>query len=1315
MAKKDNLEDKNNNTYNRSKEEKYWLNKFSGELTKSYFPYDFKIEKKTDPQIEIETLVIGGEVYERLVKLSNNSDFRLYMILLAGMNILIEKYTSNNDIIIGTTVLKQDIDGDFVNTILALRNKINLELTFKEFLLKVREDFIKDIENQNYSIDSLLYKLDLSTNEKEFPLFSNALLLSNIHEEKYLKDIILNTKLIFSNRGNELYGEFSYNSSLYERSTIKRIIGHFNRLLEQVIFNLDVKISEVDLLSDNEKSKVLNDFSGTLNCNIPDKTIIELFNEQVSKNPERIACEYGDLKITFSELNKRTNQLANILSEKGIKSESIVAILLDRSIDMLVSILGTIKAGGAYLTIDKNYPEKRIEFILNDSDAKILITENQYLTGSVNKDTLLFEDLEFQNKFKENGNNDNKPESLLYIIYTSGSTGKPKGVLIENKGCVNMVQSHKRIFKNDHNSRMSQVSSCSFDAMSFEIWPCLTSGGNLCIANDEIQKDPFKMKKWLIKNHVNISYQPTYMVEKLLEDEWSGKRSSLKAIRAAGDCFRRNPLREYPFKIYNLYGPTEDTVWTTFAELLPTSHPSKTPVIGKPIENKKVYILNNNGRLQPIGIEGELCISGVGLARKYLNDIELTNQRFIPNNFEINERLYKTGDIAKWLPDGNIEFVNRKDQQVKIRGFRIELREVELCLINHPKIDDAIVIERTHLNEDKYLCTYYVSLEELSFHEIKEHLSKSLPDYMIPIYFVKIDSIPFTESGKVNRRALPEPEILASEDYIAPRDETERILVDIYQKVLNVERIGINDNFFMIGGDSIKAIQISSNAQELGLKLEIKDMFVHPRISELKDIVTKIDRIIPQDTIEGEVLFTPVTYWYFNNFLTDINHFNQSVMFFTKDKINIPALKKTFDTIVKHHDALRMIFPKQNNKTIQYNRPVLEPFYDLYTFDFTDKKDHVELIEKECDMIQKSIDLENGPLVKVGLFNVKEGDHVLITIHHSVIDSVSWRIIIEDFTTAYELALQNKEIKLKHKTDSFKYWSERLNDYANSNELLEELDYWKKIDETNTRELVSDFKIEKIDNKRKNTSVEYLKINKEYTDKLLYKVNKAYNTEINDILLTALALAIKKWQKINKVLISLEGHGREDILKEVNVSRTVGWFTSQYPVVLDVENSDLSYNIKFIKETLRKIPNKGIGYGILQYLTSKDREVSFNNQPQINFNYLGEFSKELTKEDITISKIDSGKKISDECERNGLLEINSILMNGVFTFSMEFNGLEFKKETIKRLSKEFEKSLIEIIDHCCNKDKIEITPNDVGYNDLSIEELGQIENLINKI
>ncbi|HLP46745.1 MAG TPA: amino acid adenylation domain-containing protein, partial [Candidatus Kapabacteria bacterium] len=1307
---------------NLKRQEEFWLKKFPGEIPVLELPTDYPrplIQSFTGDSIYFE---IPVEETRGLNEVALQQGATLFMVLAAVFNILLAKLSGREEIIVGTPIAGRrhaDIEkiiGMFVNT-LSLINYPLGEQSFKEFLADVKERTLLVFENQEYPFEELVDKLMLQRDISRNPLFDVMFVLQNMnmsltdHKQKIAainedENIIRTAKfdltLIAREIDQRLCLIFEYCTQLFKRETIERFIIYFKKIITIITQSPGIRIKDIEIITGDEKAQILHDFNQTDAVYPKNKTIHQLFAEQASMTPDRIAVFAHGQTLSYNELNEQSAQLAGLLVARGVVPNTIVAINPGYSLEMIIGILGILKSGGAYLPIDPEYPQERIDYMLKDSNAAILSTNLEMKIMDNCRLSIVNNQLSME-------------KQLAYIIYTSGSTGKPKGVMVEHRSLVNLCCWHNSFYNVTSQDRATKYAGFGFDASVWEIFPYLVKGASLYIVPGEIKLDIQALNSYYQKNDITISFLPTQVCEQFL----ALNNTSLRILLTGGDKLRNYTRTNY--RLYNNYGPTENTVVSTNFWV---KEESANIPIGKPIANNQIYILDKTNYFQPVGILGELCIGGDSLARGYLNNPELTAERFYRSYWSYKTYIfYKTGDLARWLPDGNIEFLGRIDNQVKIRGYRIELEEIEKQLLKHNAIKEAVVIARTLTATltatfaSVSLCAYiipheWIKKDDLDSQVLKEFLSHQLPDYMIPTYFIKLEKIPLTIHGKVDRKALPDPKANSLKDeYMPPQNALEKKLATLWEAVLGRTHIGINENFFQAGGDSIKAIQIISRMNSAGYKLEMKDLFQYPVIADLAPRVKKLQRIPGQTVITGTIPLTPIQEMFFAQDYTDPHHYNQSIMFYAKERIAKEEINAVFKKIQEHHDALRMTYEINpvNGQIIQI----------AHGFDYPLSLEEFEINGTTADLvtiaenIQAGIDLEKGPLLKLGLFHLSDGDRLLIVIHHLVIDGVSWRILFADIETLHNQYKQGKKLTLPPRTDSFKTWAENLAVYANSKEFLKEKAYWQKIESLKAPLISKDFAA--AGNYINDTTSISFTLSQEETGLLMTKVNMALGTAINDILLTALAMGIKKTFGHEQISIALEGHGREEIMAEIDVSRTVGWFTALYPVLADVSYAgDLNRQVKEIKEMLRHIPGKGIGYGILKYLTGKEnkKEIEFKLAPQISFNYLGQFDADVKQLSFFApAKESPGNSLGLNNKREYLLDVSGLTANNRLTMTISYNKTHFKPGTMADLNSNFQFELQRIIAFCAAKESREFTPSDFTYKGLSIESVNRLMEL----
>ncbi|MGG4442605.1 tyrocidine non-ribosomal peptide synthetase TycB [Brevibacillus fortis] len=1316
-------------------QEDYWLYAFEGHNTVLEVPTDFPRPAVKSFEGDQIVLTTDRPLLEALHALAAETKTTLFMVLLAAYNVLLSKYTGQDDIVVGTPISGktraelEPIVGMFVNT-LAIRNKPTAEKTFKEFLMEVKQNALDAYDHQDYPLESLVEKLGIQRDPGRNPLFDTMFILQT--DELYRKTLgqltyqpyestsalaISKFDMSFhlTERETDLLLRLEYSTKLFRRDTVDRMSNHFMQILRNVTAEPEKQLQAIEMLTAEEKQLLLVEFNHTDREYKEDQTIQQLFEELAASTPDQTAIVFEENQMTYQELNERANQLATVLRERGVGPSQIVVMMVERSLEMVIATLAILKAGGAFLPVDPDYPEERIRYMIEDSQAKLVLTHSHLIHKVSSQADII--DLGDAHSYSSQADNlfcINKPSDLAYIIYTSGTTGNPKGVMLEHKGAANLQALFKNQFGVTPQDRPGHFASISFDASVWDMFMALLTGATLYIISRDTINDFRKFEEYVHKNGITIlTLPPTYAI--YLEPD---RMPSLRILITAGSSASTALVEQWKEKVtyINGYGPTENTICATLWKALPHEPVGQTITIGKPVQNTKLYIVDEQMQLKTVGQMGELCISGVGLARGYWNRPELTAEKFVDNPFVPGEKMYRTGDLAKWLPDGNIEYLGRIDHQVKVRGHRVELGEVESVLLRYETIIEAAAI--THLDDhgQPYLCAYYVANGEASPAQLREFMGKELPNYMVPSFFVQLDKMPLTPNDKIDRKALPKPshEENMGREYDAPQSELEQLLATVWAEVLGIKQVGLKDNFFELGGDSIKAIQVSTRLHASGWTLAMKELFQYPSIEQVVVHVIPNNRESDQGVVEGAIILTPIQKWFFERNFTDRHHWNQAVMLFREDGFDPGLVQQAFYKIVEHHDALRMIYRQENETITQINRALTGERFRFHSYDLKDHANSVAHILELSDHFQSSIDLEQGPLVHLALFSTKEGDHLLIAIHHLVVDGVSWRILFEDFSSTYSQALHNQEIVLPKKTDSFKDWSAQLQNYAESDELLREASYWHNLELTTTAEkLPTDFVT--ADRKQKHTRTVKVELTAQETENLLRHVHHAYHTEMNDLLLTALGLTVKEWTNTSYAVINLEGHGREDIQNEMNVTRTIGWFTSQFPVVLDMEKSkDLSYQIKQIKESLRHIPKKGIGYEILRTMTADKLRPSlqFCLQPEISFNYLGQFDSDVKSGGFTFSPLGTGQLFSPESERVFLLDISGMIEDGKLQISFGYSSLQYKEETIAKLAASYRNHLLNIIEHCMSKESGELTPSDLGDDDLSMEELENILELI---
>ena len=1215
------------------------------------------------PRPAVQTFTAGtysiefsAELTRQLHELRQRENTTLYMTLLAAFAVLLSRYSGQKDIVVGSPIANrpaaqlEEMIGFFVNT-LVLRVKVDEQQSFRDLLRQVRQMAIDAYQHQDVPFEWLVDELSPHRSLDKTPLFQVLLALQNVPwqepamhglaVERITGDgsrVRFDLEVYAFERNGMLSLSWLYNRELFDAWRIEQMAQQYFRLIGDLVRDSLRKLDQIDLLSASERRQLLVDWNSTVR-EVSWGTVPELFERQAERTPDASALIFEEEKLTYAELNRRANRLAHYLRSEGIGTEHIVALAMPRSTEMIVAMLGILKSGAAYLPLDSEYPKDRLRFMIGDAAPRLLLTSRGLevrLPQIVRR--VILDDPEVMRtvaKYPEHdarsSNRDRNLwlDGLAYVMYTSGSTGEPKGVAITHKGIVRLLFGSD-FAQLDGTHSILQLAPISFDASTFEIWGSLLRGG-CCILFDGRVPKAEELESAFYTHGVTTLWLTASLFNALAEESprmFSGIREILvggESLSAPHMCLVQNLLPN--ISLTNGYGPTESTTFTcTFR--LPSPLPQITTIpIGKPISNTRTYVLDNRLEPVPVGVAGELYIAGVGLARGYWNRTAQTAERFVADpHGEPGTRMYRTGDLTRWRPDGNLEFLGRVDHQVKIRGFRIELGEIEAALRELPEVRDAVVLAREDEPGSKRLAAYVLLVEgSLETAHLREQLKEKLPDYMVPITFTVLEGWPLTPSGKVDRKALPVPESVSSSQNRAPRTPQEEILCSVFAKLLKLERVGIDDNFFELGGDSIVSIQLVSRARKAGLTITPRNVFQHQTVEALARVAVLTQEAAPTlaDVDSGELLPTPVMlHWLERG--GPLAGFGQEMLLQTPAGLHEADLVAALQTLLDHHAALRMRLHRSGNT---WRFEIAEPgvvraagCLKRIAFAEVQTKDKRACIEKHGSEAKRRLDPESGAMVQAVWFDAgaEEPGRLLLAIHHLSVDGVSWRILLPDLKAAWEDVAAGRTHTSELKGTSYRGWAEQLHAHA-AMRARQELLFWQGMELDSTPLLPGAV----LDPMRDTVGAAgYLKLNlpTETTEVLLTTVPASFHGQINDVLLTAIALAVSRWRGKNQaVVIELEGHGREEqIFSDVDLSRTVGWFTTIFPVRLDLKDFDLNeawsggkslgHALKGIKEQLRAVPDRGIGYGILRYLLPKAEEALHRfDPPQLGFNYLGRF------------------------------------------------------------------------------------------------------------
>ncbi|MEV1537144.1 non-ribosomal peptide synthase/polyketide synthase [Pseudomonas aeruginosa] len=1247
----------------------------------------------------------------------------LFMLLLGGFNILLQRYSGQTDLRVGVPIANRNraevegLIGLFVNT-QVLRSVFDGRTSVATLLAGLKDTVLGAQAHQDLPFERLVEAFKVERSLSHSPLFqvmyNHQPLVADIEALDSVAGLSFgqldwksrttqfDLSLDTYEKGGRLYAALTYATDLFEARTVERMARHWQNLLRGMLENPQASVDSLPMLDAEERGQLLEGWNATAAEYPLQRGVHRLFEEQVERTPTAPALAFGEERLDYAELNRRANRLAHALIERGIGADRLVGVAMERSIEMVVALMAILKAGGAYVPVDPEYPEERQAYMLEDSGVELLLSQSHLklpLAQGVQRIDLDRGAPWFEDYSEANPDIHLDGENLAYVIYTSGSTGKPKGAGNRHSALSNRLCWMQQAYGLGVGDTVLQKTPFSFDVSVWEFfWP-LMSGARLVVAAPGDHRDPAKLVALINREGVDTLHFVPSMLQAFLQDEDVASCTSLKRIVCSGEALPADAQQQVFAKLpqaglYNLYGPTEAAIdvthWTCVEE-------GKDAVpIGRPIANLACYILDGNLEPVPVGVLGELYLAGQGLARGYHQRPGLTAERFVASPFVAGERMYRTGDLARYRADGVIEYAGRIDHQVKLRGLRIELGEIEARLLEHPWVREAAVLAV----DGKQLVGYVVlESEGGDWREaLAAHLAASLPEYMVPAQWLALERMPLSPNGKLDRKALPAPEVsVAQAGYSAPRNAVERTLAEIWQDLLGVERVGLDDNFFSLGGDSIVSIQVVSRARQAGLQLSPRDLFQHQNIRSLALAAKAGAATAEQGPASGEVALAPVQRWFFEQSIPNRQHWNQSLLLQARQPLDGDRLGRALERLQAQHDALRLRFREERGAWHQaYAEQAGEPLWRR-------QAGSEEALLALCEEAQRSLDLEQGPLLRALLVDMADGSQrLLLVIHHLAVDGVSWRILLEDLQRLYA----DLDADLGPRSSSYQAWSRHLHEQAGAR--LDELDYWQAQLHDAPHALPCENPQGALENRHERKLV--LTLDAERTRQLLQEAPAAYRTQVNDLLLTALARATCRWSGDASVLVQLEGHGREDLGEAIDLSRTVGWFTSLFPLRL-TPAADLGESLKAIKEQLRGVPDKGVGYGLLRYLAGEEAatRLAALPQPRITFNYLGRFDRQFDGAALLVPATESAGAAQDPCAPlANWLSIEGQVYGGELSLHWSFSREMFAEATVQRLVDDYARELHALIEHCCQEGNVGATPSDFPLATLRQEQLDRL-------
>ena len=1250
-------------------------------------------------KLESFNLHIESNELSFLYKIANNNILSQFSVVASVYSILLDKYFENYN---GIITSYNSLVGNKDNSAFFLENNSNiLKRSFKEHLQVVSKEVQNNLAYIEYG--STFLNLDFYSNY--------AITLNNplISEDK-CRGVLLNFNI--TNEILEL--TVFFDESFVDKSLMQHFGLNFTKFLIQLQEFIDKDVNEFDFLTEEEKHKLLVEFNDTKVDYAMDKTIVELFEEQVERSSENVAIVFEDIELTYSELNEAANQLGNYLRHNyNIQPDDLIAIKLERSEKMIIAIFGILKSGGAYVPIDLNYPQERIDYIEKDTSAKVTI------------DDAFFENFENQkaNYIKENLAIISKPNNIVYVIYTSGTTGQPKGVMIENSGLVNRLTWMQKAYPLSKADTLIQKTTYSFDVSVWELLWWSLNGAKLSIPKSGSEKDPAELIENIYKNKVTVMHFVPSMLSVFLEfiKENASQKAYLKTLKqvfVSGEALilhqRKLFYNELPhISLMNLYGPTEASIDVSHYNCGEQHNISSIP-IGKPIDNTSLYILDEKFDLIPIGVVGKLYISGTGLSRGYLNKLELTAEKFIDNPFEAGTKMYDTGDLARWLPDGNIEFLGRKDFQVKIRGFRIELGEIENAILEFSEDLKQVVVDVKENKQDKGLIAYLACSSNIDKSALRNFLQNSLPDYMIPSFYVVLESLPLTPNGKLDRKALQNVggEDIIRKEYSAPSTKTEEILAAIWQEVLGIDKIGVNDNFFDLGGHSLMISQVTNRIhKQLGKTISFKIFFANPIIKDLSEQLKESKYLsIPNAT---EAVAYPLTasqsrFWVLSQLEGGSLAYNITAAVKLTGKVDFDKFEESFQLLINRYEILRTYFKSNvEGEVQQYILPSEKVAFKIILKDFSEIENQENEVANYLQEISNtSFDLEKGPLIRASLIKLKDKEYVFfLSLHHIIGDGWSLELLISEIVKIYNDLVEGRTINLPELSIQYKDYAVWLNEELYQEKYLASEKYWVQkfkgeipvlnLPSFNKRPLVQTFNGNTISHQFANTFLEKLKVFSKEQDVTLFMT-----------LMSGIKALLYRYTGQDDIIVGTPIAGRE----HPDLENQMGLFLNTLPIrtqfkekstfleLLAKEKETLleaydyqnyPFDVLVGKLNLKRDTSRSALFDVLVVLQNQSQLNNLNNQKFLNVEIEDyEFKSKTSKFDINFTFIETTK----------------------FVLKIDYNTDVYDKYLIERIFSHFENLLqqlinnperkIQEIDYLTEVEKLQLL---VNFNDTKVD------------
>ncbi|MEE5114239.1 amino acid adenylation domain-containing protein, partial [Pseudomonas alliivorans] len=1302
----------------------YWRDQLGPEQPLLDAAQDFPRPVAQSYQGEHLLFDFGADLSYQLNAFARTHGMSLFMLVLAGFSLFLSRKAGQRDIRIGVPNANrgraetEGLIGFFINT-QVLRCQVDERLSYLDLLTQIRDTSFGAQAHQDVPFEQLVDHLAPERNLGHNPLFQakfnqnvvlkqkTALRLPGLDVSEYAFDkqgAHFDLALDITDDGTLIHGDMAFASDLYRRSTVERFVPELLALFHTLLAAPEAPLFSLGGLAVEQAPRPLE----------PALSVLQQWRRQVERQPHALAARYLDCTLSTLELDQAANQLARHLIGLGVQQGQPVAVLMERSLDWLTSVLAIFKAGGVYMPLDVKAPNARLQQMLANAKAKVVLCDE----GDARAGLLAVEGCQGVSwtpaLWQDLPANTLEPtlvaESPAYVIHTSGSTGQPKGVLVSHGALASYVRGLLDRLQLAPDTSMALISTIAADLGHTVLFGALCSGRTLHVLPETLGFDPDGFARYMAEHRVGVLKIVPGHLAALMQASQPADVLPQHALIVGGEACPPTLVEQIrqlrpECRVINHYGPSETTVGVLTHDVL-AFDPLRPVPVGTPLPGAQAYVLDDVLNLSDTQVTGELYIGGDSVALGYLGQPGLTAERFVPDPFaQHGARAYRSGDRMRRNHEGLLEFIGRADDQVKVRGYRVEPAEVARVLLALESVSEACVLPLPMEGDESRLQLVAYCAASASAEALREQLASRLPDYMVPAQIMLIDRLPLTANGKLDKRALPKPGVV-HQRYTAPVGEIEEKLAAVWADVLKLEQVGSSDNFFELGGDSILSLQIIARAKRQGIKLSPKQLFEKQTIGQLASVAKLIQKK-PVATVEqssGSLPLLPIQARFFELEIAERNHWNQAVMLKPRTALEATRLQSALTALIEHHDALRLGFVQQDG---QWHASFgAQDVRNLLWVHELDNREHLTAL---ADKAQRSLNLQAGPLLRAVLVNLPQGEQrLLLVIHHLVVDGVSWRVLLEDLQQSYQALAAGQPLTLPAKTSAFQRWAEQLQNHAKSDALTAERDYWLQALKGADQPLPRD----KPNGTQRNRDAAHASswLSRELTHQLLKVAPSAYRTQVNDLLLTALAQVLCEWSQQPSVLIQLEGHGREDLFDDMDLSRTVGWFSSLFPVRLTPQ-STLGASLCGIKEQLRAVPNKGIGYGVLRYLREPSfaREWAALPEAHVTFNYLGQFDASFDSQDaLWLPSADSaGVALDEDGPLANSLSLNGQVFDGQLQMNWTFSREQYQPSTIDALARRYEQALTTLIEHCAAGHQ-GVTPSDFPLARLSQVQLDRL-------